>query len=289
MRLEQRRLTDLITPARTRRAGDRTPPILSMTMRFGLVDQGEKFKKRIASRDTSQYKVVTRGQLVVGFPIDEGVLAFQRLYDEAIVSPAYDVWDLHEPGSVDNAYLERFLRSPRALTFYAAHLRGSTARRRSLPDDIFLSLRVPLPPLPKQRRIAAILDQAEALRAKRRQSLARLDALTQSIFIEMFGDPVTNPKGWPVVSLSQILDRPLRNGVSPSSRGKVRAQVLTLGAITGDRFAPEAMKNGTFLIDPCVEHYVSSSDLLICRGQRKHWPGGQSALPARGYARHSIP
>lgn len=57
--------------------------------------------------------------------------------------------------------------------------------------------RLLLPPLPEQRRIAAILDQADALRGKRREALAQLDSLTQSIFIEMFGDPVTNPKDWP--------------------------------------------------------------------------------------------
>jgi type I restriction enzyme S subunit len=47
------------------------------------------------------------------------------------------------------------------------------------------------------RRIAAILDQADALRTKRRAALAQLDALAESIFIDMFGDPATNPKGWP--------------------------------------------------------------------------------------------
>ena len=58
-------------------------------------------------------------------------------------------------------------------------------------------IEVLLPPFPEQRRIAAILDQADALRAKRREALAQLDSLTQSIFIEMFGDPVANPLGWP--------------------------------------------------------------------------------------------
>ena len=52
--------------------------------------------------------------------------------------------------------------------------------------------RVRLPPLPEQRRIAAILDQADALRAKRREALAKLDEMAQAIFVEMFGDPLTD-------------------------------------------------------------------------------------------------
>lgn len=59
-------------------------------------------------------------------------------------------------------------------------------------------LLIPLPPLPEQCRIAAVLDQADALRAKRRAAIARLDTLVQSIFLDMFGDPATNPKGWPI-------------------------------------------------------------------------------------------
>ena len=60
---------------------------------------------------------------------------------------------------------------------------------------IFESSRLPLPPLTEQRRIAEVLDRAEALRAKRRAALAQLDTLTQSIFLDLFGDPATNPKG----------------------------------------------------------------------------------------------
>ena len=61
-----------------------------------------------------------------------------------------------------------------------------------------------IPPLEEQRRIAAVLDAAEALRAKRRQSLAKLDSLTQAIFLDMFGDPVRNERGWPVHSLGEV-------------------------------------------------------------------------------------
>jgi len=63
-----------------------------------------------------------------------------------------------------------------------------------------------LPPLAEQRRIAEVLDRAEALRAKRRAALAQLDSLTQSLFLDLFGDPATNPKGWPVARVGDVAD-----------------------------------------------------------------------------------
>lgn len=218
MSLKQVALDRLIKPAPPKRAGVRTLPILSMTMHEGLVDQASKFKKRVASTDTANYKVVYRNQLVVGFPIDEGVLSFQDLYDEAIVSPAYDVWDLKLEYEVDHGYLERFLRSPRALTFYRSKLRGTTARRRSLPDDIFLTLEVPLPSRLDQQRVSKAMDWAEGLLAKRHTSLEKLENLTRATFIDQFGDPATNPKGWPRAILSDLIAKGPQNGLyRPSS------------------------------------------------------------------------
>ena len=63
---------------------------------------------------------------------------------------------------------------------------------------------IPLPPLAEQRRIAEVLDRAETLRAKRRAALAQLDALNQSLFLDFFGDPATNPKGWPRKRIGDI-------------------------------------------------------------------------------------
>ena len=76
---------------------------------------------------------------------------------------------------------------------------------------------VTVPPLAEQKRIAEILDKAEEIRAKRRAALAQLDSLTQSIFLEMFGDPVANPKGWSVNCLKD-LGKVKTGGTPPSSK-----------------------------------------------------------------------
>lgn len=75
---------------------------------------------------------------------------------------------------------------------------------KNLNCEVVRQVEIPLPPLPDQRRIAAILDQADALRAKRREAMAQLAYLTQSIFIEMFGEPALNALSWPVKTLKEV-------------------------------------------------------------------------------------
>ena len=139
------------------------------------------------------------------------------------------------------------------------------------------ALQIPLPPLAEQRRVAEVLDQAEALRVKRRAALAQLDSLTQSLFLKLFGDPETNPKGWPLMSLREVLSIPLRNGLSPSKAGKVNAKVLTLSAITGSDFDATAWKTSTFVLRPPASQSVDEEDFLICRGN------GNIRMVGKGY------
>ena len=73
---------------------------------------------------------------------------------------------------------------------------GGTLQNISL--SIVKDLKIPLPPLEAQKRIAQILDDAQALKQKTELLLKEYDALAQSIFLDMFGDPVTNPKGWKI-------------------------------------------------------------------------------------------
>lgn len=122
---------------------------------------------------------------------------------------------------------------------------------------------VSIPSLSEQRRIAAILDQADALRAKRREALAQLDSLTQSIFIEMFGDPVRNERGWPLAQFGAIgqLDR----GVS---KHRPRNDPELLGGCH-----PLVQTGEIANCDGYVRHYTHTySDLGL--KQSKLWPAG---------------
>ena len=80
--------------------------------------------------------------------------------------------------------------------------RGATIK--GVTREAVANLAISLPSLAEQKRIARILDAADALRPKRREALARLDTLLQSTFLDMFGDPVTNPMGWEVTTISEI-------------------------------------------------------------------------------------
>ena len=81
------------------------------------------------------------------------------------------------------------------------------AKGKTLNKAKLKILQIPLPPLDEQKRIAGILDAADALRAKRREALGQLDTLLQSTFLDMFGDPVTNPMGWEKPPLEDLCDK----------------------------------------------------------------------------------
>ena len=80
------------------------------------------------------------------------------------------------------------------------------ANINNLKNEHLDDLEIPLPPLSEQRRIASILDQADDLRQKRQQAIEKLGQLLQATFIDMFGDPVSNPKGWDKLTIEKMLN-----------------------------------------------------------------------------------
>ena len=107
-----------------------------------------------------------------------------------------------DPQRLDRTYLAYYLRSPRFVHWISGQVTGAKMPRASM--KIFWNHEIPLPPLPEQKRIAAILDKADAIRRKRQQAIKLADDFLRATFLDMFGDPVTNPKGFTERNLSEF-------------------------------------------------------------------------------------
>ena len=84
------------------------------------------------------------------------------------------------------------------------------------------NLKIPLPPLDQQKKIAAILDAADAYRQKTKALITKYDNLTQSLFLDMFGDPVSNPMGWNEVIFTEVLV--LRRGFDLPRQDRIKGE-----------------------------------------------------------------
>lgn len=116
------------------------------------------------------------------------------------------------PGpELDRGYLAWILLTPEMVSLASSRATGANLPR--LSPSALGEFKIPLPPLPVQRRIAEILDKADVLRSMRRAAIAHLNTLTQSIFLDMFGDPATNPRRWLRASLGDLITVGPQNGL----------------------------------------------------------------------------
>ncbi|MBN9698219.1 MAG: restriction endonuclease subunit S [Zoogloea sp.] len=178
---------------------------------------------------------------------------------------------------VDRYYLAYFLRSAGVLNAINARVAGSRMPRADM--KCLLSLPFPYLPLPEQRRIVDILSRAEGIVRLRREAEKKAAELIPALFIEMFGDPAVNPKGWPLTTLGASLQIPIRNGISPSKSGRVEGRVLTLSAITRGAFNPLAVKIAHFAALLSDGDEVKSVDFLVCRGNGNPDLVGRGCFP----------
>ncbi|MEW8496301.1 MAG: restriction endonuclease subunit S [Candidatus Thiodiazotropha taylori] len=114
--------------------------------------------------------------------------------------------------------------SPEYLYFYLKsqykQIRNITGDkdRAGLNIPLLKSITIPLPPLPIQKQIAALLEKADTLRSQCKQMEQELNQLAQSVFLEMFGDPATNPKSFPKIEISEFAE--VKTGSTPSRRNE---------------------------------------------------------------------
>ena len=162
---------------------------------------------------------------------------------------------------IDARWLMHCINSPGVRSEIGGYVTGTTRSRISRGN--LSKVEIPLPPFPEQRRIAAILDQADALKAKRREALVQLDSLTQSILIEMFGDPVENPKCWPTIRLGDHTAK-MGSGATPTGGDAAyKTSGISLIRSLNVRDGVFAYKDLAFIDDAQA---AKLSNVVVCAG-----------------------
>lgn len=225
-----------------------------------LTDPSKPYNR--TNRPVSEKLNVEPGDLLVSWSASLGVFEWEGPDVAVLNQHIFRV--IPDERRVDRRFLRQVLET--ALSQMRRHLHGATMQHVNRAE--FLSTKIYLPSVLEQRRIAEVLDRAEALRAKRRAALDQLDTLTQAIFLDMFGDPLANPKEWKRVPFGDALEQ-IDSGRSPICLDRpARADewgVLKLGAVTRCEFDPlenKALPNNAEP-DPGLEVHVG--DLLFTR------------------------
>ena len=212
-----------------------------------------------------RYKLTPRGSILM--PRSGSVALNHRAIltiDAVVVSHLCALVPTSEKITIE--FLYRFL--------CLADMRKLTKKTTGLDSIAFSDLRlvaIPLPPLAEQRRIVEVLDRAEALRTKRRATLAQLDSLTHSLFLDLFGDPATNGKGFPTTTLASLVrdDDTINYGVvQPGDDRDEGVPLIRVGDLIDGKVKHSDLKR----IAPSIEAAYKRSRLrghevlLVCVG-----------------------
>ncbi len=191
------RLGNYIKEYSVRNKKDEDIPVFSVTNTQGFCQ--DYFGKEVASKDKTTYKIVPRGCFAFNpSRINVGSVDWQRNEERVIVSPLYNVFSVSE--QLDQQYLYYYLKSDFALQRIRAVATGSV--RDNLKLAMLYEFPIEIPVIAEQRKIVDRLDRVKRLIELREKELQSLDELIKARFVELFGDPVINPKGWEKKALS---------------------------------------------------------------------------------------
>lgn len=151
-------------------------------------------KLRIKPEGLSKTRMVNPGDFLL-----TNSMSFGRPYIMKTTGCIHDGWLVlsGDPERVDADYFYHLFGSDLLRRRFSSLAAGAVVKNLNI--GLVEGVEVPLPPLSEQKRIAAILDKADAVRRKRQQVIQLAGDFLRAVFLDMFGDPVTNPKGWPGV------------------------------------------------------------------------------------------
>jgi type I restriction enzyme S subunit len=219
-------------------------------------------------------KVIRSGDILVSTvrPNLNAVAMVPPELDGQICSTGFSV--LRPASELLSGYLFNWVRSAAFVETLESLTTG--ANYPAVSDKDVKGVEIPIPPMSEQERIVRLLDEANAIRNLRAQADQRTADLIPALFHQMFGDPVTNPMGWPVKALSEVIAG-LQGGknVNPAPEGEPggKYRVLKVSAVTTGSFAPNESKPVPADYQPPSSHFISKGDVLFSRANTSELVG----------------
>jgi type I restriction enzyme, S subunit len=242
------------------------PWVKSGELRELIITSTEESITDIALKETSAKLIPSGALLVAMYGATIGRIAILGIEAASNQAVCHIIPDLN---IADQRYLFHALRQQ-----VSGWLEQSVGGAQpNINQQIIKETKIPLPPLEEQERIAAILDKADRIRRKRQEAIRLTEELGRSIFLDMFGDPVTNPKGWEIKKLKSVI-RSIDAGWSANGEEKKCEEdewgVLKVSAVTSGKFKPfehkSVGKNPNFSKSPIIP---KKGDLLFSRANTR--------------------
>jgi type I restriction enzyme S subunit len=222
-----------------------------------------KTRQRIRVEGVSRSRIVNPGDFLL-----TNSMSFGRPYISKIRGCIHDGW-LVLSGSgdvVDHDFFYHLLSSDLVFRQFSRLAAGAVVKNLNI--DLVKGVKVPLPPLSEQRRIAGILDRADAIRRKRKEAIALTEELRHSAFLEMFGDPVTNPKDWPMKTLGDLAET--ASGVTKGKRYENQAMMtvpyMRVANVQDGHLILDEIKTITVSEEDGRRYQLKKGDVLLTEG-----------------------
>ncbi len=238
----------------------------------GAADYGEIYPAPKKST-TKPTKLCQKGDLIICVRATIGDLNWA----DSVYCLGRGVAGLRVKPELSSKYLFYFIKAHEHILY--RNSTGSTFPQ--INRKVIELLEVPLPPLPIQKQIAAVLEKADTLRSQCQQMEQELNSLAQSVFLDMFGDPVQNERGWKTCKLKDLV-KDLQGGksiaASEDEENSGNHRVLKISAVTWGEFKPTESKPLPNSYVPPKEHFVRPNDLLFSRANTTELVGATSLV-----------
>lgn len=188
-------------------------------------------------------------------------------------------------------YLAYFLRSAQTVSRISAKTAGARMPRADM--DFVLSLEIPLPPIAEQRRIVDILRRADGIRRIRKQAQDTARQLIPALFIDMFGDPATNPKAWPMATIGEVIETADYGSSTKASSNGTGLPLIRMGNVDyAGNLDLSDLKYVDLTVAEAEKYRLQAGDILFNRTNSKDlvgktglWDGECEAVAASYFIR----